>query len=281
MENVLFVKKEKGMTSFDLCFKFRRVFNTRSIGHTGTLDPNATGVMCILIDKACKANQFLVADTKEYIAYVEFGYETDSLDIDGEVTSRMDYIPPTREVLIEALNRFKGKIKQIPPMTSAIKVNGKKLIDYKREGIEVEVPAREVEIFDLELLALNDKGFVFRADVSSGTYIRTLMQDVLHSIGLIGTLTDLTRTRVGNIRLEDCDELKDVLEGNYHLHSLYDIMKDMYECVEVLNVDDIKNGKRFKYNSDSKRILLTSNKEALAIYEEEFKGTYKCVRGLF
>ena len=281
MENVLFVKKEKGMTSFDLCFKCRRVFNTRSIGHTGTLDPNATGVMIILIDKACKANQFLVADTKEYVAFVEYGYETDTLDIDGEVIQRMEYQAPTKEELLKAMEKFKGEIEQIPPMTSAIKVNGKKLIDYKREGKTVEIPRRKVEILKLELLANNDKGFIFKAKVSSGTYIRTLMQDILKEMGLIGTLVDLTRTEVGKIKLDDCDDLKDVLEGNYHLHSLYDIMKDMYECVEVTNVDDIKNGKRFKYQSAAKRLLLVNNQEVLAIYDQEYPGIYKCVRGLF
>ena len=279
--NVLYIKKIKGMTSFDLCFKMRRVFNTKSIGHTGTLDPNATGVMVLLIDKACKANQFLVHDTKEYIATVKLGYETDTLDIDGNVIKEMEYQSPSQEAYLDVFKTFIGKQIQIPPMTSAIKVNGKKLVDYQREGKEVEIPAREVEIFSLDLLSVSDDGFVFKTKVSSGTYIRTLMKDILSKMGLIGTLVELERTKVGDVSIEECDSYEEVLNGNYHLHSLYDALSSMYKVVEYQNDKDIRNGKRIRLNVEEDRVLMVKDNEVLAIYERVNNNEFKCVRGLF
>lgn len=279
--NVLYIKKIKGMTSFDLCFKMRRVFNTKSIGHTGTLDPNATGVMVLLIDKACKANQFLVHDTKEYIATVKLGFETDTLDIDGNVIKKMEYSNPDKEIYLKTFKTFLGKQIQVPPMTSAIKVNGKKLVDYQREGKEVEIPSREIEIFSIELLEMYDDGFVFKTKVSSGTYIRTLMKDILAKMGLIGTLIELERIKVGEVSIDECDDYEDVLNGNYHLHSLYEVLSSMYKVVEYDNDKDIRNGKRIRLNVKEDRVLVVKNNEVLAIYDRVHNNEFKSVRGLF
>ncbi len=282
MNKVLYINKPKGMTSFDLCYKLRKVFNTRSIGHTGTLDPNATGVMVILLNKACKANQFLVHDTKEYIAKVEFGYETDTLDIDGQIIKEEAFIAPTtQETYLKVFKEFLGKIEQIPPMTSAIKVNGKKLVDYQREGKEVEIPKREVEIYNLELIDFDEKGFTFKALVSSGTYIRTLMKDICLKLNCLSTLVELTRTQVGAINLEQCDDFEEVLKGNYHLYSLYESLAHLYEVVEVEDVKWIMNGKHLHLNTDANQVLICHDKEVLAIYERYHNDEFKSVRGLF
>lgn len=281
MNKVLYISKPKGMTSFDLCFKLRRVFGTKSIGHTGTLDPNATGVMIVLIDKACKINQFLVKDTKEYIARVELGYLTDSLDIDGEIIEKRECMMPSKEEIIKAFEHFTGKYMQTPPMTSAIKVNGKKLLDYKLEGKTVDIPQREVEISYIELIETGDNWFSFKTKVSSGTYIRTLMKDILEFMGLIGTLTELQRISVGDVHIEQCDQYDDVIKGEYHLHDIYDVLKTGYEVIDYPNDADIRNGKKIRLNTSNDEVLIVKGREVLAIYRREKDDLFRSARGLF
>ena len=165
MKNVLYVNKPSGMTSFDVCYRLRKVLGTKKIGHTGTLDPLASGVMIVLFDKATKANQFLVSDNKEYIAKIKFGIETDTLDIDGNVIKESPYSLPNKEKIIEVLKSFIGPGKQVVPMTSAISVNGKRLYQYQREGKEVELPVRDINVYEIELLEMFDDGFSFRSKV--------------------------------------------------------------------------------------------------------------------
>lgn len=147
MSKILYIDKPKGITSFDLCFKLRKVFNTKKIGHTGTLDPNATGLMVCLIDGASKTNQFLVSANKEYIATVKLGIRTDSEDIDGNILEEKEEVMPSFELIVETIKSFIGKSEQIPPMASAIKVNGKKLYEYMRNNETVELKPRPIEVF--------------------------------------------------------------------------------------------------------------------------------------
>lgn len=280
MSNMLFINKPIGMTSFDVCFKLRKVLNTKKIGHTGTLDPNASGVMIVLYNNATKANQFLVTERKEYIAKVKLGIETDTLDIDGKIINTKDYIVPERDLLVEKLNEFKGKSIQEVPITSAVKIDGKKLYEYQRQNIEVELPKRQIEVFEIELLDIYEDGFSFRCLVSSGTYIRAIVRDLLKRIDLIGTLESLVRTSIDTVKLDDCDNLDDVLNGNYKTHDIYELLSKKYECIEYENIDDIYNGKRINLDSNSDRILITHNNEAIAIYEKEY-DIYKSIRGLW
>ena len=280
MKNVLFIDKPKGMTSFDVCYKLRKVLGTKKIGHTGTLDPNATGVMIVLFDKATKANQFLVSSEKEYIACVKLGVMTDTLDIDGNVIEERVCKMPDALALKKALNNYLGISKQTPPLTSAIKVAGKKLYEYQRENLEVKIPEREIEVKEIELLSVYEDEFVFRCKVSSGTYIRSLVRDILNDLGLIGTLKDLMRTKIDNVDISKCDKFEDVLNDNYHAYSLYEVMKDSYYLYEVSNKQDVLNGKPLKLPLKEEEILCVSNKEVLAIYRKE-KGIYRCVRGLW
>ena len=172
MKNVLFIDKPSGISSFDVCFRLRKVLHTRKIGHTGTLDPLATGVMVVLFDKATKANQFLVSDSKEYIASVKTGIVTDSLDIDGNVIREEECEMPDWEKIDSVMKRFLGTSLQEVPLTSAVSVDGKRLYRYQLEGREVELPKRNIEVSDIELLVITDDVFTFRTRVSSGTYIR-------------------------------------------------------------------------------------------------------------
>lgn len=280
MGKVIYLNKPKGLTSFDVCFKLRKVFNTKKIGHIGTLDPNATGVMVILIDNATKANQFLVSATKEYVAEVKIGIKTSTLDIDGEVTQEKAEIMPSKEKVICVLNSFLGKSIQTPPITSAIKVNGKKLYEYQREGKEVEIPKREIEVFNIELIDIKEDTFIFKTLVSSGTYIRSLMNDILDKLGIIGTLNNLERTKIDEIDISDCDSLDDVIDGNYHERNLYDLLSNRYEVIEYNNEKDILNGKRIKINSNKDEVLIVNEGKVLSIYKRDGLE-YKCVRGLF
>ena len=280
MAEVLYVNKPSGISSFDVCFKLRKVLHTKKIGHTGTLDPNATGVMIVLFDKSTKANQFLVTDRKEYETRVLLGKETDTLDIDGKVLGEYKYEVPDENTLKKALNTFKGRSVQEVPITSAVSVDGKRLYQYQKEGKQVELPKREIEVFSVELLNIYEDGFSFISRVSSGTYIRALVRDILSSLNLHGTVLTLKRTAVDDVRIEDCDELNDILEGNYHLHDLYDLLSKRYEVFEDFDEKDVLNGKKLVIESDQPRLLMAKNHEALAIYEKD-GDLYRSLRGLW
>ena len=256
MLNALFINKPSGITSFDVCFRLRKVLGTKKIGHTGTLDPLADGVMIVLFDKATKANQFLVTDNKEYIARVRLGIETDTLDIDGNVINETAYNFPDKDDLINVLDSFLGQSRQEVPLTSAISVNGKRLYQYQREGKEVELPIRDINVYEIKLLEIHEDGFSFKAKVSSGTYIRALVRDILKKLKLTGTLCSLTRTAVDNVTLDQCDALEDIEKGNYTLHDLYELLSVKYPLVDYENIDDIRNGRSIKIDNDSDRVNL-------------------------
>ena len=277
---ILYIDKPKGLTSFDICFKLRKVLGTKKIGHTGTLDPNATGLMIILSDKDSKANQFLVSDNKEYIATCLLGIETDTLDIDGKVVNTKEEFMPDKEEIKNVLSSFLGESYQIPPMTSAIKKNGKKLYEYQREGIEVEIEPRKINIEEIELLDINDKTFSFRCKVSSGTYIRSLLKDILTKLNVIGALSELRRTKINDIDVSKADKLEDVLKGRYTCQNLYDLLIKRYKEYVVSDPKDILNGKRLYLKSNENELLITYNKQCLAIYVKE-KNYYVSKRGLF
>ncbi|MDO5440660.1 MAG: tRNA pseudouridine(55) synthase TruB [Erysipelotrichaceae bacterium] len=275
---ILYIDKPKGITSFGVCNKLKKVLGTSKIGHTGTLDPNATGLMIVLYDEATKANQFLLSDTKEYYGVCKLGILTDTLDIDGKILASKDLKMPSRSEIESVFSTFIGKYNQFPPMTSAIKVNGKKLYEYQREGKEVELKAREVEIFELELLDINEKEFSFRCLVSSGTYVRSLLKDILDKLDLIGTLIELRRTK---ITLADATSLDDALNGKIENHSLYEVLKERYYTYVVDDPKAIKDGKPQKLDIDTMEVLLVDkDSNCLAIYRKE-NDVYRSVRGLF
>ena len=280
MSSVLYINKPKGISSFDVCYKLRKVLNTTKIGHTGTLDPNATGVMIVLYDKSCKASQFLLADTKEYKTRVLLGKQTDTLDIDGNVISESDFVVPDRNTLIEALDSFKGKSKQKVPLTSAKKVYGKRLYQYQLKNINVELPVIDINIETIELDEIYDDGFSFTCRVSSGTYIRSLVQDILDKLSLKGTVLELCRTMINDISISDCDELDDVINGKYTSHELIDVISKRYSIYNVDNKSDILNGKRIKIDSDEEYLAIVNNNDLLAIYKKDGLD-YKCIRGLW
>lgn len=197
MNGILLVDKPQDWTSHDVVAKLRGVFGERRVGHSGTLDPLATGLLVVFFGKATKAVEFSEAAEKEYLAHLRLGIETDTQDITGTVLRTSSEIPDLA-ALESVLPRFCGEIQQIPPMYSAIKVNGKKLYDIARRGEEVERQPRVIFIRELSLLGEENGEFILRVRCSKGTYIRTLCHDIGQMLGCGGVMTALRRTRVGN-----------------------------------------------------------------------------------
>lgn len=203
MDGLLIFDKEKGITSHDLVYKVRKKLGIKKVGHTGTLDPMATGVLVISIGKGTKTSDYILSSDKVYEAKIKLGVLTDSYDITGKILEEED-VCFTDEDIKDALFKFTGKISQRPPIYSALKVKGKKLYEYAREGKDVEIKKRDVEIYKNELLDFNGKDeFTILVHVSKGTYIRSLANDLGRSLGTFGTLTELRRTRSGSFKIED------------------------------------------------------------------------------
>ncbi len=200
---VLLVHKHKGVTSHDIVNSIRRLYSTRRVGHTGTLDPMATGVLVVLLGRAAKACEYLVCDRKTYRAGLRLGLTTDTEDITGTILTQSNDIP-SKEEFDASLDAFRGKIKQIPPMYSALKVGGKKLVDLARQGITVEREAREIEIFDLTATPTDiNTDYELTVTCSGGTYIRTLCADIGARLGCGGVMTSLMRTENSGFSLEN------------------------------------------------------------------------------
>ena len=201
---VLLVNKHKGVTSHDIVNKIRRLYGTKKVGHTGTLDPLATGVLPVLIGRSAKASEYLLSENKEYVAHLRLGLTTDTEDITGNVLTKSETIP-TKESFFEACSRFEGEIVQIPPMYSALKINGQKLVDLARQGIEVERQGRKITVFSIipEEVSQIDGIYKIRVACSKGTYIRTLCADIGAYLGCGATMTELERTASGNFKIEN------------------------------------------------------------------------------
>jgi tRNA pseudouridine55 synthase len=207
---VLIVNKPQGITSHDVVGKIRKLYGTRKVGHTGTLDPLATGVLVILLGRAAKAAEYLVADRKTYLARLTLGLTTDTEDITGKILTESKDIP-SAEAVKNACKKFEGKIKQIPPMYSALKVDGKKLYDLAREGIEVERKARDIEIFQLVCTATeNENEYDLIVECSSGTYIRTLCADIGARLSCGGVMSALHRVKAGGFAIENAHTLEEL-----------------------------------------------------------------------
>ena len=201
---VILVNKHKGVTSHDIVFKMRKLFGTKKVGHTGTLDPLAKGVLPVLIGRAAKAAEYLLCEDKEYVAELRLGITTDTEDITGEVLTKCDNLP-TKEEFFDACAHFVGQIKQVPPMYSALKVKGQKLVDLARQGIVIEREARDITVFEIEPCVLDEISGVYRIRVkcSKGTYIRTLCADIGAYLGCGATMTELERTQSGGFKIEN------------------------------------------------------------------------------
>ena len=280
MDGILLIDKDVNYSSFQAFNKAKRLIKAYKVGHSGTLDPFATGLLVVTVNKATKVNQFIETQDKEYIATLKLGVKTSTLDLEGEVLATKEVPSLNEELIINALNKFKGKIKQIPPMFSALKVNGQKLYDLARQGIEIERKEREVEIINIELISFNEDEIKFKVHCSKGTYIRTLGESISEELNTYGHLIQLRRTRVGNFKVEDAYKLDEL--DNFKLFPIKDALTH-YPKIQ-LNDDEItkiKNGLKFKFNTNEDEVLIIDkNEEPIAIYEKD-GNIYRSKRGLF
>ena len=218
---VLLIHKQAGMTSHDVVSAVRRLYHTRRVGHTGTLDPMATGVLVVLIGRAAKAAEYLTGHEKTYRAELKLGITTDTEDVTGKLLSSAEYIPDAAQVIATAQS-FVGEIMQIPPMYSALKVGGKKLVDLARKGIEIERTARKITVHKLSCVPLQNGNFELTVRCSAGTYIRTLCADIGEKLGCGGVMAALCRTAAGGFTLEQCitPEALSVMDDDARLNAL-------------------------------------------------------------
>ena len=264
---LLIINKEKGYTSRDIVNIVSREFKTKKVGHNGTLDPLATGVLVITINKYTKLNTLLTSEYKEYIAEVTLGIKTDTLDIEGRILDKKEvYI--NKNDLEKALKKYEKSYMQEVPIYSAVKVNGKKLYEYAREGIHVKLPQKEVTIKKIGLLDFKENKFTFKCLVSKGTYIRSLIKDILDDLNVIGTMSNLIRTKQGIFDISDSYSLDDIKKGNFKLLKI----KDVLDIPQMKVDDDLKfkilNGVRLKGKYPD-RVLFLDEDEELAIYKKD------------
>lgn len=267
MDQLFVVNKPRSFTSRDVVNKLSKILKIKKIGHTGTLDPIATGVLVCLTGKYTKLVDLLTSLDKEYIAEIKAGIKTDTGDITGnviEVKNKAISKSDVEKVFVE----FPKKYLQTVPKYSAVKINGKKLYEYARENIEVELPKREVNIYSLELIEFNEDIIKFRTHVSKGTYIRTLIEDICDNLGIVGTMNSLVRTKQGKFDISDAKTLEEIEKNSLKGKNIHEFLD--YPCVNI-NDNEIKkvvNGGKIKnnYNIKDKVILMRDNVD-LAIYE--------------
>ncbi len=239
VNGILIVDKDKGFTSHDVVNVIRKIYGTRKVGHTGTLDPDATGVLPICIGKATKVCDMLTFSDKEYIAKVRLGIVTDTQDLSGEVLSE-SRVDVTIDELESAVKDHVGEIMQIPPMYSALKVNGQKLCDLARKGIEVERKPRPVTIYSAEVSDFDGTGFNIKVRCSKGTYIRTLCHDIGKTLGCGAAVAELRRTASSVFSIDDAitlDKLKTLKESGEHMSALIDT-DEVFKDYEKLVISD-------------------------------------------
>lgn len=247
MNRIFILNKPLEFTSQDAVSKLKKILNQKKAGHTGTLDPMATGVLPILVGETTKLSKYLVEHKKKYIAVLKLGTCTDTGDSEGKIIEekKVDIENLTKDKVEFVLNEFLGKQIQTPPIYSAIKINGKKLYEYARNGMKVEIPKREIEIYNIKLIKLdkNEKEIEFEVECSKGTYIRTLCEDIAKKLDTIGYMKSLTRTKVNNFKLEDTITFED-LENNKNneewlLYNSY-TMEEIFDYLPKLELNDRK-----------------------------------------
>ena len=266
---IINVCKEKNMTSRDVVNIISKHLHTKKVGHTGTLDPLATGVLIVCTNHDTKLVDILTSKNKEYIATMRLGIQTDTGDITGNIIKRSTY-KVTKDQIIKVLNSFLGSSTQTVPIYSAVKINGKKLYEYARNGEEVTLPTREINISSIELLDYHDDLIKFKVTVSKGTYIRSLIEDIGKTLHTVATMEDLVRTKQGHYKIEDSYTLEDIKNDNYKPIPLNIVLKDYHTYnLNATEYFKVKNGSKMLLNIDDKIVTLLYNNKPIALYRKE------------
>lgn len=274
MNGFILVNKKKDMTSRDVVNILTKILNTKKIGHTGTLDPFAEGILLIAVNKGLKVVKLLNYKDKEYIAKVKLGIKTDTLDITGNILEEKKE-ELNKEELALVLKSFIGEYSYEVPIYSAIKVNGKKLYEYARNNQKVELPIKNSYIYDIKLIDFKDNSFTFSVKVSNGTYIRALVRDISKKLNKLMTLEELTRTKVDNLLIENSYTLEDIKNNNFKLLKINDLLN--YKEVELERdlEDKVLNGNKIKLDEKEDNILFIKEKEEIAVYTREECDIFK------
>ena len=272
MDGILLINKPIGLTSRDVVNKLTKKFGTKKIGHTGTLDPFASGVLILTINKGTKISSYIEDLDKEYIAELLLGISTDTLDLEGEIISKKEVkLPLNKEKILEVISHYIGQIKQVPPMYSALKVNGEPLYKLARRGEVIERKERDIIIHNIDLLSITNERLLINVKCSKGTYIRTLGNDIGNELGYGGHLTMLTRTRVGKYNLDMCKSIEEVTlddvipitEALEHLPC-----KVVYGFLET----KVRNGVALFLGEEELLFVKNDKDEPLAIYKKQDDG---------
>lgn len=229
MNGILIVNKSEGITSQGVVSKVKKVLNVKKAGHTGTLDPLATGVLPVLIGNCTKLSKYLIEHNKTYRAVIKLGEKSSTGDREGEIIE-VKNIPENLDEnrINKALNGFLGKQIQIPPIYSAIKIKGKKLYEYAREGKEIEIPKRQIEIYSIKLVNFEkqENTIEFEVSCSKGTYIRTLCEDIAEALGTVGYMKSLNRIKVDKFKIEESFTLEEIEKGKYSLIGMEELFQE-------------------------------------------------------
>ena len=279
MDGIIVINKPKGYTSHDVVAKVKKILNVKKVGHTGTLDPNATGVLPLLLNNGTKLSKYLIEHDKEYIATIKLGIKTDTADSEGNVIEEKA-VGDLLNVQ-EVLNTFLGKQTQMPPMYSAIKVKGKKLYEYARSGQTIRIEPRNIEIYSIELLNISKETneITYRVQCSKGTYIRSLCEDIAQKLGTVGYMKELNRIKVGRFKIEDAitiEELESQKDNSDFVNSKIITLEKLFENYEKIELTEKElakflNGVKIDVkNSDGIYNVYSSNKYiGLAIVKEK------------
>lgn len=282
MNGIINIYKEAGYTSHDVVAKMRGILKQKKIGHTGTLDPDAVGVLPVCVGNATKLCDMLTDKSKEYIATLKLGITTDTLDLSGEVLKEKE-VTSTQEEIEEAIFSFLGGYMQTPPMYSALKVDGKKLYELAREGKVIERKARQVQISKIEILEWKLPSVKFSVECSKGTYIRSLCEDIGNKLGCGGAMESLIRSRVGNFSLENAITLKELenLRDEERLEEILLPVEDVFSDLQKVQVKEsykklLENGNPFYINQLKEIPAVPEENQRFRIYDESqcFYGIY-------
>lgn len=267
MDGIIVINKPKGITSREVVNKVCKLLNTKKVGHTGTLDPIATGVLVLCVGKATKLVETLTSNDKEYVATVKLGILTDTLDTDGTIIEKK-CVNLDKDKLENVLNSFIGTYNQEVPIYSAVKVNGKKLYEYARAKKEVTLPKRMVEIKKIKLIEFGNDYYKFKVTVSKGTYIRSLIKDINDKLGVIGVMSDLVRTKQGKFSINNSYTLENMENNNYNVLTITDVLKDE-NCVIISNTlfEKVKNGALINNEYNTSMVTFIYNDSVIAIYK--------------
>ena len=271
---VLLIDKPAGFTSRDIVNQVGKIFHTKKIGHTGTLDPMATGVLILCIGSYTKLVDNLTSKNKEYIAVMQLGLLTDTLDTTGK-TLKEESVNLDEAKIYAAFKNFPREYNQEVPSYSAVKINGKKLYEYAREGVSIHLPKRMVSIYSLEILSIDNNEITFKTSVSKGTYIRSLIRDLGASLKTYASMRSLRRVSQGAFAIDKCLKISDITE-NTSLLTLDDLFSYPHFSLNDTEYQKVLNGNKLSLNSESLYLLLTYQNKTIALYMKD-GDTYRII----